>query len=344
MKNGPEMHVTFRFDASPEIGGGHAMRCLTLADAMEQTGWQCCFAVGAETIATVPALAMSQHKTITLTENTHQQLSTITSDLLIVDHYGLDAVFEQNCRPFCKQIMVIDDMANRPHECDILLDQNLGRTKQDYAGLLPEKCQTLLGPDFALLRPQFNATRAAAVQHRLEKQEVSRIFVNLGATDANNVTATVLTGIQQAEVDVAVDVVLGAAAPHLKALHALTEKMSDRVKIHVAVEDMAGLMMQADLAIGAAGTTSWERCCLGLPTLLLVIADNQILIADNLEKHGAVLNLGWHETVSSRKIAEELNFLSANPEQLSNMSRSSMAICDGLGSKRVIETVLKILS
>ena len=176
--------------------------------------------------------------------------------------------------------MAIDDLADRAHDCEVLLDQNLGRENGDYAALVPKGCGMLLGPAYALLRSQFGAAREGALERRVNWGEVSRIMVSMGATDPNGVTATVLDGIDRSGVAAAIDVV----APSDALRDVEKAALPLQADVHSDVADMAALMSRADLAIGGAGSTSWERCCLGLPSLLIVTADNQRAIADQLGK------------------------------------------------------------
>ena len=159
----PEGLAVFRADASPTMGGGHVMRCLTLADALRDAGWSCAFATAAESSAMVPALARSGHATIDIASDDAGELGACVghADLLIVDHYGLGAVFEGRARDWAGQVLVIDDLPNRPHDCDLLLDQTAGRGAGDYAGMVPDHCRLLLGADHALLRPQFLSARGS---------------------------------------------------------------------------------------------------------------------------------------------------------------------------------------
>ena len=332
----------FRADASEEIGGGHVMRCLTLADALAKKGWRCGFAVRNGTLDTIPALARSLHEVwvIDCAEPAEpQQLAARWPDgvdWLIVDHYGRDATFEGACRPWARRIMIIDDLADRVHDCDQLLDQTLGRTAAAYAGHVPDDCRLLLGPAYALLRPEFARARPAALARRQENGPVRRILVSMGATDPHNVLAVALEGIGRSGLDVEVDVVAGAASPHLAALHALAEDMPFPVTVHESVDDMADLMARADLAIGAAGSTSWERCCLGLPSLIVITADNQGKIAEELNRYGAAWALGWHEDVTSRKIAATTESIVADRKTRVDMSTRAAQLCDGRGTARCV--------
>ncbi len=329
----------FRTDASPAIGAGHVTRCLALAEALAGRGWRCAFACRKGAIDAVAALAKAGHMVGTLQgPDDADELKAIWPDgcdLLVVDHYGLDAGYESGCRDWAGKILVIDDLADRTHDCDVLLDQTVGRDRHDYADLAPPSCRVLTGSAYALLRPQFAAARAAALARRQNEKTVRRVLVSCGATDPDNVTAIVLDGLARVAPDIRVDVALGGAAPHLSKLSG---------NLHVDHEDMAGLMARADLAIGAAGSSAWERCCMGLPTLMLITADNQRTVARNLVETGAAMMIGDGERVTAESVAEALKFLMDRPHRLMEMRRQALTVCDGLGAGRVVIEVAPLMT
>ncbi len=340
--------AVFRADASPTIGGGHVMRCLALAGVLGEAGWACGFAVGPHTTASVPALESSGHDILVLNGNGDAALAECWAerwgegwgegaDLLVADHYGLGGAFETECRRWSRRVLVIDDLADRAHDCDLLVDQTLGRQAADYAGLLPAACETLLGPRFALLRPQFAAARADSLKRRTGADRLGRILVSLGGTDPHGVALTALKGIDLAGIDVAVDVVAGADGRAKDAVRDAVSGLGCPVTVHGQVDDMAALMAAADLSIGAAGVTSWERCCLGLPSLLIITADNQRAIAAALAQGGAAEVIGWHAEVGAEDIAGAVGRLHARPEALSAMAARAARVCDGRGALRVRE-------
>jgi UDP-2,4-diacetamido-2,4,6-trideoxy-beta-L-altropyranose hydrolase len=341
-----EQVAVFRCDASGQLGSGHVVRCLALADALRAAGWCCAFASAPGTAEAVPALARSGHRLIELADPAREAASLKLAlhqgcDLLVVDHYRRDAEFESACRPWASRILVIDDLASRRHDCELLLDPTLGRQAADYAPLAPETCRMLLGPDFALLRPQFLAARPAALKRRTSQHTIRRILVSLGGTDPSNLTGKVLRGIVLSGVEAAIDVVLGGTAPHLEEVRALAAASPLATSVHTAVEDMASVMSNADLAVGAAGTTSWERCALGLPSLMLVIADNQELVAQSLDQAGAAACLGRHETVTEERLAAEVRTLATNPSRLDAMAARAADLCDGRGTQRTMLALLR---
>lgn len=223
-------------------------------------------------------------------------LQALEPDWLIVDHYALDARWESRVRDAIPKarMMVIDDLADRPHQADVLLDQNLGRRARDYCGLVPEHCRCLIGPRYALLRPDFAEWREWSLERRRQGGPVKRLLVSLGGVDKDNVTGQVLDALSGIDLPegIEITVVMGASAPWLEYVRYHARQMPCETEVVVNVSDMARRMAEADLAIGAAGSTAWERCCMGLPTILLVLAENQKEIARALDAEGAAINSG----------------------------------------------------
>ena len=214
--NGMTSLAVFRCDAGPAIGGGHVMRCLTLADALAARGWTCRFAVGPMTADLVPDVV--RYAPISVPDSPDREAGTIAAsigacDLLIVDHYGRDAVFEKASRSFARSILTIDDLADRAHDCDILVDQTLGRREADYRSIVPERCRLLLGTAYALLRPQFCAAREHALRRRHESEPARRVLISFGASNSNGLAATAISSLCAPGSALMLDVVTGAHVP-----------------------------------------------------------------------------------------------------------------------------------
>ena len=292
-------HIAFRCDASAVIGSGHVMRCLTLAKALVDRGVRCSFLCRDLPGHMMTRIAAEGHGVHALAAPTGQGdahtadgdyaawlgvspaadaiesraiMDMIRPDRVIVDHYALDADWEQAACPGIP-VMAIDDLANRPHSCDILLDQNLGRQASDYDGLVPERALRLIGPSNALLRPEFAAARAEALARRTACSRVKALLITMGGMDRENVTGQILQRLKQISLasDSVIRVVMGGHAPWLNFVEEVAAQMPCSVEVLVDVADMAQLMVDSDLAIGATGSTSWERCCLGLPCISVTI-------------------------------------------------------------------------
>lgn len=306
------VRVAFRVDGTALMGGGHVMRSLALADELRARGAETVFvsAVMAEHLrARVersghllqlisggskfdPPVQTDWELTLLSTgaqeEDARRTIQALggQADWIVVDHYLLDRQWQEALRSGTRRIMVIDDLANRPHDCDLLLDQTLGRAAADYSSFVPSRAKLLLGPRYALLRPEFARERLASLARRRCAGAVRNILISLGMTDIEGVTAEVAHSVLSAAPSCKFEIVLGSQSPDLNKLSALARKQP-AVRLHVDTRHMALLMRDADLAIGASGATSWERCCLGLPTISLVIAENQSLVARSLAEAGA---------------------------------------------------------
>ncbi|MEC4747772.1 UDP-2,4-diacetamido-2,4,6-trideoxy-beta-L-altropyranose hydrolase [Methylomicrobium sp. Wu6] len=351
------MNIAFRADATSQIGTGHFMRCLTLADALKRKGAQIRFisrglpshlrdmlaAKGMELsllssnegssatddLAHSHWLGTSQAQDA---EATIQALSDQTWDWLIIDHYALDARWESAMRTSARQIMVIDDIADRSHDCDVLLDQNFYADMQTrYADKVPAHCQLLLGPRYALLRDEFRKLRE---QVRPRTGPVKRILVFFGGVDADNYTRLAIKALAEMGVEgLHVDVVIGAQHPCRAEIE--TNCASQGFVCHVQTNRMAELMAAADLAIGAGGSATWERCCLGLPALSICVADNQQQqIADAAQK-GLLYAPAFDKDLAG-VIKTHASALIENPYLRRLISDKAMKAVDGRGVSRII--------
>ena len=367
------MKIAFRVDASIQIGTGHVMRCLTLADELTRQGHKCQF-ICREHEGHLGDLVVSKGYELTLlpgfqsverpqndsSDQTYsnwlgcdwqtdaQQCSEILSrfkpDWLVVDHYALYFRWEDVSRRYVRRILVIDDLADRVHSCDLLLDQNLGRNEADYQDLVPDHCSLLIGPRFALLRPEFARLREYSLKRR-EHPKLRKLLITMGGVDKDNATGMVLEVLKGCHLpaDCRIDVVMGTNAPWLGDVQEMVTQMPWPTEISVNVDDMAQRMADADLAIGAAGSTSWERCCLGLPTLMAVLADNQQSIGEALHQSGAAVLLGVpSNTDFNVKCAERFTLLHKDKINLKSMTQAAAAITEGTGAQLVISRILSI--
>ena len=336
----PALTAVFRVDASVEIGGGHVRRCLVLAKALLEEGWSVHFASCRETPDAVPSLRASGIQMIPIDEtaNVTAGLSAAMPggcDLLVVDHYSLDERFERSCRPWARRILVVDDVADRRHDCDVLVDQSPGRQTGDYRSLVPADCSIFTGSGYALLDQRFRMAKAKAPRRN---SVVRRILVSLGATDPKGATVLVLAALRRAELAIPVDVVIGAANPHQAVVRAAAERLAPPAVVHVEVDDMAALIERADLAIGAGGVSALERCCLGLPSIVVVLAENQRNNAEALAKVGAALVVGEAKLRDSDAFADAIRALARDTTGRAAMSAAAAKLFDGLGAIRVRES------
>jgi UDP-2,4-diacetamido-2,4,6-trideoxy-beta-L-altropyranose hydrolase len=368
------MKVVFRTDASLQIGTGHVMRCLTLAEALTAKGAECqfiCRAHEGNMIEVIRDKGFMAHalpitRDARAAPNAHASkaappdlvhhnwlgdtqardseacapiIAAQRPDWLIVDHYALDARWERALVQHHRKLMVIDDLADRPHTCDLLLDQTFGRDAADYHPLVPTTCRLLCGSQYALLRPEFAALRPYSLQRRA-RPVLRELLITMGGVDKDNATGQILQALRTCilPADCRITVVMGAMAPWLAEVRTQAQGMPSATRVLVGVTDMAQLMADSDLAIGAAGTTSWERCCLGLPTIMLVLAENQRKVAHGLELSGGVRLIQLAQ-IGTTKLSELIFPVFNDPAHLLHMSDCAASVVDGSG----VDTVLRLV-
>lgn len=359
--------IVIRADASVAMGTGHVMRCLTLAELLQARGAGVSFAVRELPVYLGEILEKKGFKTHHLTEGGRRghietgplpaasegsdwmKDAELTREVLagrggvewlIVDNYALDRRWEERVRPFAQRVMVIDDLADRPHDCDLLLDQNLYPDPEHrYEGLVPPHCRRLLGPRYALLRPEFREARKSM---RDRNGRVRRILVFFGGSDSSNETENALNALAGlGRQDVAVDVVVGGANFHRERIAEICARLP-WATLHIQVSTMARLMAEADLAIGGGGMTTWERCYMGLPTITVIIADNQAESTRGVAAAGACWNLGRSGEVTSDDMRRALESALERPEELRRMGRAALDLM-GVGAGDMHESVVRAL-
>lgn len=348
------MRCVFRADASVSLGSGHVRRCLSLARQLRARDAAVLFVCGdapgnmieqiaacGAAVARLPAgderrdEASADDSGWRLdAQHTHNAIEAAGFDphWLVVDHYRLDARWERTLRRQARHVMAIDDLADRPHDCDVLLDQNLTNPRHArYPRLLPAGARLLLGPQYALLAPEFRQQRGAALARR--RGQLRRLLISMGGTDPSNDTARALDGLQRSRcAGLAVDVVIGAANPHRGALEARCSRVPG-CTLHVQTARMAELMTQADLAISGGGSTTWERCALGLPAIAVSQSEDQLAIARAMADAGGQQLLGASADVGEADYAAALDGMTA--ATLRDMSAAAARLCDGGGAERV---------
>lgn len=367
MKNN-RLRVAIRVDASNIIGSGHIVRCVTLANALHNASCDVLFISREHTGHMIQKLQEGVHQVHSLTSPNERYIITESDcstwlgasqeqdafetlkaledqhyDLMIVDHYAIDATWERMIRTQVRHTFVIDDLANRYHECDFLLDQNYfgDKTQHRYSDKLPSTCISLLGPSYALLQPEYSLLRST-----LPPRDgfVRRVLVFFGGCDLKNNTARALFALMSLDLtDLNVDVVIGVNHPDPDGLREIGKQMPN-VIFHQNLGSLADLMANTDLFIGAGGATTWERMALGLPSLVMSVAANQdgftnALVTDkfqySLPSVRNVLCSEWQTAI--------LNILQ-KPIENALLSQRASELVDGLGAKRVVETISHIKS
>ncbi|KAA0966784.1 UDP-2,4-diacetamido-2,4,6-trideoxy-beta-L-altropyranose hydrolase [Sporosarcina sp. ANT_H38] len=340
------MNVVIRTDASIEIGTGHVMRCLTLAKQLKRHSVEVTFICRDFEGNTVSFLRSQGENVAVLSpsgsdvqgvqwtkENWNQDAEETIAilkeinqevDLIIVDHYGLDCRWESTLLGFSKHTMVIDDLADRIHDCDLLLDQNYYLNADErYKGLVPERCVQMLGPNYVLLREEF---LQATNEPRVRTGEVNNILVFFGGTDPTGETIKTLETIKELIIPkIEINVVVGASNPRGHEIELMCKEIPN-TNFFCQVNNMAELMWNADLAIGAGGATIWERCFLELPSLITIIADNQREVTEAVASQGSILCLGENIKVDREIIKLEIFKLLTNSGKLEEMRKCCQAL------------------
>jgi UDP-2,4-diacetamido-2,4,6-trideoxy-beta-L-altropyranose hydrolase len=355
------MLISIRTDSSLKIGSGHVMRCLTLAEELRDSG------------ATVEFIAKNHQENINeqikskgfkihlLSDSTinkqqsligYEQWLGVKQDIdanetiqivkdrevdwLIIDHYGIDNNWEEKLRPYTKNIMVIDDLANRKHDCDILLDQNYINDERRYDHIVSLGTIKLLGPKYTLLRKEFISNK----NNRTQNNIIKRVFIYFGGSDLGDLTTLVVNALTQPKLKhLLADVVIGSANQFQSELNEKIEKHPN-INLHIQVNNISKLMSKADLAIGAGGATTWERMAMGLPSIVVTVADNQVAFTKDLDRDDYIKWLGNADQVDNKIICNALLDAINNSDRLQNQSRKCQELINGKG----LQVVSKLLT
>lgn len=352
------MNIWIRADSSYSMGTGHIMRCLTLAGGLAARGGQITF-ICRELPGNLADYIRGQGYAVELLPppddpsyaafwlqvdwrtdalQTVQRLEGAAPiDCLIVDHYGIDKRWEAWVQGKAKKIVAIDDLADRPHECDLLLDPNPSAARDRYQGLLPAYCMKLTGTCYTLLRPEFRAAKLGLAER---DGGINRVLVFFGGTDPTGETLKALQALQSpAFANLQLDVVAGGMNCRKDDIAALCDSMP-QASFHCQIDYMADLMQKADLSIGAGGSTTWERCYLGLPSLCIITADNQREITALVHAQGAALCLGKSNEVTAQAIEQGLKAMLADPSKVRAMSEQALRL---MGEDKWNEVIDRIM-
>lgn len=342
---GEGVRVAIRADSSKSVGLGHVVRCLAIAQDLRRVGSEVLFVTRDEPGSALDLLGRSGLHTEVLPAGTagdwaldlaqtQRAVRSFGPQAVVVDSYGLPVEWESGIRTTGVRLLAVDDGPTRRHDCDILLDQNPGDdVEQRYRSLVPQQCRLLLGPDFALLREDFRQLRESGVVR--EPRAARRVLLFLGGGDVSREMQRVLTEIGPVAADrgLQVDAVFGAAEP-------VVDTSAPWLTVTGAVDDMARRMVAADVALGAAGSASWERCCVGLPAIVAAVAENQERIGRELESAGAAVYLGRAANVPVGGWATALSALLDAPDRRAALSHAAMRLVDGRGASRVVDALL----
>ncbi|MEL7465961.1 MAG: UDP-2,4-diacetamido-2,4,6-trideoxy-beta-L-altropyranose hydrolase [Pseudomonadota bacterium] len=343
-----DLRIAVRADASQKIGTGHIFRSMAAMERWRDGGGGCVFVCRSDeghlmdfiAAAGFPVRAIDAPEDDALADARAFALAVREeggADAIWVDHYSLDRRWERAARDAADAMLAIDDLADRPHDADIVVDAGRDPSRAaDYDGLLAPEADLLLGLHYVLLRREF--TDCTPPPPRSEGA-VGRLLVTLGGNDPLNATGLALDAFDHpAFAAVEIDVTIGTANPRLTALAARAAALPN-VTAHIQHGRMSDLMAAADLCLGAGGTTSWERCYMGLPTVGLVLADNQTAFMAELEALGVARNLGWANTMDAPALREAMLAAMANGPWRAKASRKGGALIDGKGVERTLDAL-----
>ena len=344
MKN----NLFIRVDSSPEIGIGHMMRCLTLAQELKNNFDKIIFLTQKDSGNFIGTIMKNEFEVIFIPTtnndpNIIKNLLTAYSEnknFLLIDHYDIDTNFESSLKNIFERIFVIDDLANRKHDCDLLIDQNYYRDlNQRYEKLIQNGTIALLGPKYAIIRPEFRTINKKAIK---KNSQIKKILVSFGGSDPTNECKKVLDALCSIENSKFEIVVVAGIYNHkFEQLKKLYEKYSN-IKIYRHVDDLSRLMLNSDLFIGAGGTTTWERFYMGLPSIVTIISDDQKESIEFLSDMGHIINLGLAKNVTSKTYVQTLQ--KPNSDLIYNMSLHNQKLVDGNGSNRIKKQIIELIN
>ncbi len=268
---------------------------------------------------------------------TKESVGNLNFDWLIVDHYALDKKWESQARRFSEKIMVIDDLVDREHDCDVLLDQTFGRMADEYRPYVPDCCDIFTGSDYVLLRPEFCSLRQYSFKRRIHPR-VKRLAVILGGSEQSELIGGILEELRTCSLpaDCLIKVVLGSSGNDIDFLYQMAANFNWPIDFEINVPNLGQIMADSDLIIGAAGSTAWERCCLGVPCIMFVLAENQRDVARSLAEAGAVSVINTID-----ELHHSIELLTKSTERLVAMSESARSIIDGSGTENVVNFLVR---
>lgn len=331
--------AVFRCDASPAIGAGHAARCLALADAFAEAGYEILFATNREAPDTFPALRRCRLEIApAMRADEPQWLGSLAEDkrvTLILDLRETPLEFLKECRKRAHKLVVIADFPDRIYDCDILVDQTIGRTASEYASLVPASCKVLTGAQYALVGKPFLALRGEA-QRRRKAEPARRLLLSFGATDPFNYLGRLLPSLVEAAPGLKIGIAAGARK--LDDVNSIIEREAGRISVLRSADEMPRALLDADLAVGLAGASAWERCVLGLPAVLFVPSDYYRLATGRLAASGAAAVMG-DDQFDADATAYRITTLANDGARLAQMSLKAFALCDGAGAARIVNAL-----
>ncbi len=345
------MRAVFRADGSPEIGMGHIMRSVVLAEELKRGGCQVVF-MSREDEATHKLLKEKSIEVHTISdeslplhgdlmkekETIKAVLKKIQPDVVVTDSYDITASYLETIKPYCKVLVSIDDLAEIEFCSDIIVNGNLKGEQMRYKTSNPD-VKLLLGPRYILLGNQFRELQGKEKSLDL----IENILVTMGGGDVMNLTPKVIRAFSGISHNIAIRVMLGPAFNNLDEIKVAINESKRSFEILRNPKNIAELMFQADLAVSGGGSTLYELAVAGTPSIVLCQARNQLELADALDKYGTVVNLGDGRKVDEEKIKNTLEYLMRAPDVVRMMKERCRELVDGRGVVRVVDVIEKEL-
>jgi UDP-2,4-diacetamido-2,4,6-trideoxy-beta-L-altropyranose hydrolase len=337
------MHfAVFRVDAGPTVGAGHVMRCTALAEAMQAVGWKVVFAVSQKSVNMFYNLTARRLDAVVHDDGEETDWRSLQRaipdgcDALVIDHYGIESAYERALNGWARLRIVIDDATSRRHECDVLLDSGTVDAKT-YRDCVSARTKLLLGPKYALVRRSFLDQRPKALARRAQARAIRSVLISFGSTDPSNATCAAIDALDGSFEHAQLSVALSAQAPHLADVQ---HRISRCGCLYVDPENMPELMTEADLAIGASGATAFERAVLGLPSIMVLAADNQRAVHRLILEAGAAVDGGLLDNGFAQRVTALVRKLVNDAERCQRISLSASELVDGLGPRRVVDALV----
>ncbi len=350
------MKIVFRADASQEEGGGHLVRTLAIARELAKRGHDCILVTQEGSVDLIPGGRESLPKTNFSTkeikksdfDNVQAMCNILPEDwhanLAFIDSYRLQKDYQSNVRKFSHKIAVIDDMPSRSHDADFLVDPTYNRQADEYKALLDSKSIVRTGVEFAPLREEFALHRESSLKRRQSRSpnDTNHLVISMGLSDPLNVTAFAMEALLTLNLNFDLTVVIGKNSPHQNQIEVLAKQFKKPATVLIAHNQMAKLMSECDLVLGGGGSSSWERCCLGVATVQIILAKNQEDVTNSLVEQGAAMSIGYFEHLSKEIIAQAVSTYLTDFALLERTSRAAAQISDGHGALRIAYELEKL--
>jgi UDP-2,4-diacetamido-2,4,6-trideoxy-beta-L-altropyranose hydrolase len=339
------MKVAFRVDASAEIGIGHLMRCLALSEELQRRGHVCSFllkAAYAEVLQQIKKYKSTAYR-IPSKASAQQDLDAVLNyandneiDWVITDHYNIDASYVKAIKHQGFHVLSIDDTAQMHYYSDVVVNQNIGAEKLDFS--VEPYTTPLLGPSYTMLRDELLIR-----EKKKYNDNVKKIVITLGGTDPDNFLLFILQSLEEIIQDIDILSVIGPFDPHLATLQAYQKQTDLHLKLLQSPRNMAPIYLQADLAISAGGSSCYELAYFGIPSLIIIVAHNQVSIANELDRQHIGISLGRKNEIHHKYLKEKIKELLENRSLQKHLRQNGRKLVDGKGKNRIVDCMETIL-